>query len=407
MDFEDTKEEAEFRADARAFLNANATPFAVGEVAADQLAGNDPKLVKSAQAWQATKKDNGWACLTWPKEFGGRDATPIQQVIWSQEEAKFKVPPNIFGIGIGMLGPTLMAHGTEDQKSKYLERLARGDDIWCQLFSEPAAGSDVAGLRTRAVRDGDEWVINGQKIWTTGAHFCKYGMVITRSDPDAPKHKGLTYFIVDMEAPGVEVRPIRQINGGAMFNEVFFSDVRIPDANRVGDVNQGWRGAITTLMNERATIHARGLGTLGPMELLKIATEVDGPRGKAIDDSSVRQRLADFYVRANGLKYAGYRSLTALSKGSVPGPENSIGKMIGGPLRQEMAQFGMELQGSAGTLMDEEFGCQLSYLSAPGGRIAGGTDEIMRNILAERVLGLPAEPRVDKDVSFKDIPSGV
>ena len=364
-------------------------------------------VIKKAQTWQAIKKDNGWACLTWPKEYGGRDATPIEQVIWEQEEARYKVPPNIFSIGIGMLGPTLMKHGTERQKSKYLERLARGDDIWCQLFSEPAAGSDVAGLRTRAVRDGGDWVVNGQKIWTTGAHFCRYGMIITRTDPNAPKHKGLSYFIVDMQAPGVEIRPIRQINGSAMFNEVFFTDTRIPDADRVGEVGQGWRGALTTLMNERATIHARGLGALGPMELIQMAAKLDGRCTKAIDDPWVRQRLADFYVRASGLKYAGYRTLTALSKGPVPGPENSIGKMVGGPLRQQMAQFGMELQGIAGSVMDTDYGCQLAYLSAPGGRIAGGTDEIMRNILAERVLGLPPEPRVDKDIPFKDTLQGI
>ena len=407
MDFEDTKREAMFRAEVRGFLNTHATPLAVGEMVPDVFAACDLEVVEKAQAWQAIKKDDGWACLTWPKEYGGRDATPIEQVIWGQEEARYKVPPNIFSIGIGMLGPTLMKHGTEEQKLKYLERLARGDDIWCQLFSEPAAGSDVAGLRTRAIREGDDWIVNGQKIWTTGAHFCQYGMIITRSDPDAPKHKGLSYFIVDMQAPGVEVRPIRQINGGAMFNEVFFTDVRIPDANRVGEVGEGWRGALTTLMNERATIHARGLGALGPMELIQMASNVDGMRTKAIDDPSVRQRLADFYVRASGLKYVGYRTLTALSKGAVPGPENSIGKMVGGPLRQEMAQFGMELQGIAGSVMDTDYGCQLAYLSAPSGRIAGGTDEIMRNILAERVLGLPAEPRVDKDIPFKNISQGI
>ena len=232
-------------------------------------------------------------------------------------------------------------------------------------------------------------------------------MIITRTDPDAPKHKGLTYFIVDMNAPGVSINPIRQINDGTMFNEVFFTDVRIPDRQRVGAVNEGWQGAITTLMNERATIHARGLGAFGPMELLNIASQTEGLRTKAIDDASVRQRIADFYVRSSGLKYAGYRTLTALSKGAVPGPENSIGKMIGGPLRQQMAQFGMELQGIAGNLMDCDDACQQAYLTAPSGRIAGGTDEVMRNILAERVLGLPAEPRVDKDVSFRDIPQGV
>ncbi len=256
------------------------------------------------------------------------------------------------------------------------------------------------------MRDGEEWVVNGQKIWTTGAHFCKWGMVITRTDPDRPKHKGLTYFIVDMESPGVEVRPIRQMNGGTGFNEVFFTDVRIPDENRVGEVNEGWRGAITTLMNERATIGARPLQGVKPEDLLRLAGEVETARGPAVEDGAVRQQIADFYVKASGLRYTSYRTLTRLSRGEIPGPENSIHKMIGGPLRQQMAAFAMELQGIAGALMDERFQAQLSYLGAPGGRIAGGTDEIMRNILAERVLGLPEEPRVDKDVPFNEIPSG-
>jgi acyl-CoA dehydrogenase len=231
-------------------------------------------------------------------------------------------------------------------------------------------------------------------------------LVITRSDPHQPKHKGLTYFILVMESEGVEVRQIRQISGPANFNEVFFNDVRIPDSNRLGEVNEGWRGAITTLMNERATIGARGLGGFGPETLVRLAKEADTHRGKAIDDSGVRQKIADFHIRASGLKYTSYRTLTAMSRGAVPGPENSIGKMIGGPLRQQMAAFGMELQGMAGTLMDESFECQQTYLAAPGGRIAGGSDEIMRNIVAERVLGLPTEPRVDKEVAFNEIPSG-
>jgi acyl-CoA dehydrogenase len=406
MDFNDTPEEAQYRAKARAFLDKHAQLLPNGASAPAFGTANTDEDVKRSQQWQATKYDNGWACLTWPKEYGGQGATPIQQVIWNQEEPRYSTPANIFSIGIGMLGPTIMAHGTEAHKTTHLTRIARGDDIWCQMFSEPSAGSDLAGLRTRAVRDGDDWIINGQKIWTSGAHYCRYGLVITRSDPHQPKHKGLTYFILDMESEGVEVRQIRQISGPANFNEVFFNDVRIPDSNRLGEVNEGWRGAITTLMNERATIGARGLGGFGPETLVRLAKEADTHRGKAIDDSGVRQKIADFHIRASGLKYTSYRTLTAMSRGAVPGPENSIGKMIGGPLRQQMAAFGMELQGMAGTLMDESFECQQTYLAAPGGRIAGGSDEIMRNIVAERVLGLPTEPRVDKEVAFNEIPSG-
>jgi acyl-CoA dehydrogenase len=411
MDFADTPEEAEFRAEARAWLDANAERrLAPGESAIGFAERDDPDLIKKSQAWQAKKADAGWACLTWPTEYGGRGVTSIQNVIWNQEEGRYKTPPNIFGIGIGMLGPTLMAHGTDAQKATHLKRMARGDDIWCQLFSEPSAGSDLAGLRMSAVKDGDEWVINGQKIWTTGAHYCKWGMVVTRTDPNAAKHAGLTYFIVDMKSPGVEPKQIKQINGAAGFNEVFFTDVRVPDSNRISEVGNGWAVSITTLMNERASIGGGGGGT-GFNELVKLAksTELDGR--SAFEDSAVRQQLADFYITRKGLQYTGYRTLTALSRGTTPGPENSIGKLIAAPMGQKMAAFALELMGEAGgTMGAEQLGIddawQESYLGAPGMRIAGGTDEIMRNIIAERVLRLPPEVRLDKNVSFKDIPSG-
>jgi acyl-CoA dehydrogenase len=402
MDFNDTPQEAEFRAAARAFLTQHMKPLKPGE-SRDMLGErDDPDTIRKAQAWQATKKDNGWACLTWPKEYGGRDATPIQSVIWNQEEGKFDVPPNIFGIGIGMLGPTIMAHGTPEQKAQHLEKMARGDEIWCQLFSEPAAGSDLAGLRTTAVKKGDEWILNGQKIWTTGAHFSKWGMIVTRTDPTVPKHAGLTYFIVDMKSPGVEIRPIKQINGGKGFNEVFFSDVKVPDSNRVGRVGDGWRVALTTLMNERASIGG-GAGGTRPEDLIRIARNAELHGKPAIEDGAVRQTIADFYIRAQGLKYTGFRTLTSLSKGTTPGPESSIGKLVGAPMNQEIASFAIELQGLAGSQLGD---AQEAYLGSPGLRIAGGTDEIMRNILAERVLRLPPEPRLDKDTAFKDVPTG-
>jgi len=402
MDFNDTPQEAEFRAAARAFLSKHMKPLAPGEANSMLSERDDPDTIKRAQAWQALKKDNGWACLTWPKEFGGRDATPIQSVIWNQEEGKFAVPPNVFGIGIGMLGPTIMAHGTPEQKAKHLEKMARGDEIWCQLFSEPAAGSDLAGLRTTAMKKGDEWVLNGQKIWTTGAHFSKWGMIVTRTDPTVAKHAGLTYFIVDMKSPGVEIRPIKQINGGKGFNEVFFSDVKVPDSNRVGRVGDGWRVALTTLMNERASIGGGG-GGFRAEDLIRVARDAELHGRPAIEDGAVRQQIADFYVRAQGLKYTGFRTLTSLSKGTTPGPESSIGKLVGAPMNQEIASFAIELLGLAGSQLGD---AAEAYLGSPGLRIAGGTDEIMRNILAERVLRLPPEPRVDKDTAFKDIPTG-
>ena len=402
MDFNDTKAEAEFRAEARAFLTKHMKPLGPGEANNMLAERDDPDTIKRAKAWQATKKDNGWAVLTWPKEFGGREATPIQNVIWNQEEAKFRVPPAIFGIGLGMLGPTIMAHGTQAQKDRFIAKMARGDEIWCQLFSEPAAGSDLAGLRTSAVKKGDDWIINGQKIWTTGAHFSKWGMIVTRSDPTVPKHAGLTYFIVDMESPGIEIRQIKQINGGSGFNEVFFTDVKVPDSQRLGRVGDGWRVALTTLMNERASIGGGG-GGMRTDDLIRMARESEWNGRPALEDSAVRQKIADFYIRSSGLKYTGYRTLTALSKGTTPGPESSIGKLVGAPLGQEVSAFAIELQGLAGSAMGA---AQEGYLGSPGLRIAGGTDEIMRNILAERVLRLPPEPRLDKDSAFRDVPTG-
>jgi alkylation response protein AidB-like acyl-CoA dehydrogenase len=329
-------------------------------------------------------------------------------MIWNQEEAKYKTPPNIFAIGQGMLGPTIMVHGTDEQKKRYLRPMLRGEEIWCQLFSEPAAGSDLGGLRTTAVRDGDDWIINGQKIWTTGATYCKWGMVLTRTDPNAPKHRGITYFIVDMQSPGIEIRPIKQINGAASFNEVFFTDVRVSDKNRVGAINEGWRGAITTLMNERAAIGGGMAGGPGFGDLVRLVRETDWGGRPAIEDSAVRQQLAQLYIRMKGLQYTSYRTQTALSRGSTPGPEASIGKLVGAPLRQQIAKFAVDVQGQAGAMggdgAPQDAVWQLTYLGTPGLRLAGGTDEILRNIIAERILGLPPEVRVDKDLPFKEIP---
>jgi acyl-CoA dehydrogenase len=400
MDFNDTPEEARFRAEARSWLEANAEPLAPGE--RNELFAERADRLKEAKAWQARKADAGWACITWPREYGGRDATPIQSVIWNQEESRFRVPPNVFTIGLGMAGPTLMTHGTPEQKQRWLPKMRRGDEVWCQLFSEPSAGSDLANLRTQAVREGRHWVVNGQKIWTSGAHYSDWGILVTRSDPNVPKHAGLTYFVVDMHSKGIEIRPIKQINGASGFNEVFFTDVRVPDDQRLSEAGNGWAVAITTLMNERAAIG--GGDRAGFAELVKLAKQTG-----AFENPAVRQRLADFYIRAKGLEYTGYRALTALSRGQTPGPENSIGKLVGAPLRQQQAELGMEMLAEAGATLDSRYvdpTWQQAYLGAPGGRIAGGTDEIMRNIIAERVLRLPPEPRLDKNVAFRDVPTG-
>ena len=411
MDFNDTPQEAEFRARCHAWLVKNAEPLDPEQTAPSPLGEReDADTIERAREWQARKFDAGWAVLTWPKEYGGQGLGRMEQVIWNQEEAKFKTPPNIYTIGHGMLGPTLMAHGSEAQKERFLKAMARGQEVWCQLFSEPAAGSDLAGLQSRAVRDGDDWVLNGQKIWSTLAHHSKWGMIVVRTDPDAVKHAGLTYFIVDMEAPGIEVRPIRQINGGSGFNEVFFSDVRVPDANRVGAEGNGWRVALTTLMNERVAIGA-GASSGRFRDLFRLARAATRGGRPALEDSAVRQRLADFYVTAKGLQFTGYRTLSAASRGATPGPEGSVGKAVGAPLGQRMAAFALELQGAWGGLLDPSVApmdaiWQDTYLGAPGLRIAGGTDEILKNIVAERVLGLPPEIRVDKEKPFREIPTG-
>ena len=412
MDFNDTREEAAFRAKARTWLEANAERKQPDDPRRDALGERvSDEDIKVAQAWQKKKADAGWACIRWPLEYGGRGATPIQSVIWGQEEAQFRTPAPIFGIGHGMCGPTVMTHGTDEQKAQWLPKLLSGEEIWCQLFSEPSAGSDLAGLRTTAVRDGDNWIVNGQKTWTTGAQFCDWGILVTRHDATVPKHAGLTYFVVDMHAPGIEVRPIVQINGGTGFNEVFFTDVRIPDAYRLGEVGDGWRVAITTLMNERASIGAGGGGGGGIGDLMRTAAELEIDGKSALEDRAVRENLASFYVRSKGVELTGRRTTSALSQGKTPGPEASLLKLVGGKLIQEMADYGMEIQGTAGGTLDAAFtpdggSWQERYLGIPGLRIAGGTDEVLRNIIAERVLRLPPEVRMDKDVAYKDVPTG-
>ncbi len=401
MDFNDTPAEAEYRAEVQAWLEQNAPHY-------DRASENEAELIDRAKEWQAKKADAGWACLHWPKEYGGRGASPIESVIWQQEEAKFDVPTGIFAIGQGMCGPTMAAYATEEQKQRYLPPMARGDEIWCQLFSEPAAGSDLAGLRTKSERDGDDWIINGQKIWTSGAHYSDYGILVTRSDPSVPKHQGLTFFFLDMKSPGVEIKPIKQISGASNFNEVYFTDVRIPDSQRLGAVGDGWRVSITTLMNERLAVGSAG----GPdfADIFRLAKEIEINDQPAIKDNAIRDKLATWYCETSGLKFTKFRTQSALSRGETPGPEASIAKVVSAKKLQDIGSFGLDLMEMGGLVMEEsvmlEDGMfQGAYLGAPGLRIAGGTDEILRNIIAERVLGLPQDIRVDKGVSFNEIPT--
>ena len=401
MDFNDTPEEARFRKEAANWLAEN--------VPTDDAFRALPPL-QQAKIWQKRKYDAGWACIGWAPEFGGRGASPIEEVIWRQEESRYDLPSNFFLIGQGMIGPTLMAWASEEDKARFLPLLASGEEVWCQLFSEPAGGSDLAALRTRAERDGDDWMINGQKIWTSGAHYSDFGVIVVRTDPNVPKHKGLSYFYIDMKAPGVEVKPIKQLTGDADFNEVYFTDVRVSDSCRLGEVGQGWQVALTTLMNERAAIGG-GFGQMNVSLAMSVAEDLEIDGQPALSNAAVRARIADWYVQEAGLKYTGYRSLTALSRGAPPGPENSIGKLVGAPKMQAMASYLMDLLGASGAIADENLAVkagiiQRAYMGAPGLRIAGGTDEIMANIIAERVLGLPQEPRLDKGIPFNEVPTG-
>ncbi|HEX7758576.1 MAG TPA: acyl-CoA dehydrogenase [Caulobacteraceae bacterium] len=414
MNFDDTPEEAAFRAQARAWIDANAPAQYLEALQTSgfgnlNLDGADPMAV--SKAWQKKKADAGWACLHWPKDYGGRGATPIQRVIWGQEEGPYGALGGIFIIGHGMCGPTMMAYASEEQKRRYLPPLASGEEIWCQLFSEPAGGSDLAGLRTKAEKAPDgsgDWIINGQKIWTSGAHYSDMAILITRTDPTVPKHKGLTMFFLSMKSPGIEIRPIKQANGQSGFNEVFFNDVRIPDAQRLGAVGGGWGVSLTTLMNERLSIGS-GMSTGFP-ELFELCCRLETPNGLAIDDRAVRSKLATWAIRTTGLKYNGFRALSAISRGENPGPENSIGKLVAGPTMQEIAMFAIDLQAQGGVATDPDLAAanarfQAMLLRSPATRVEGGTDEILRNIIAERVLGLPADIRVDKDVPFNQIPT--
>jgi alkylation response protein AidB-like acyl-CoA dehydrogenase len=411
MNFDDTPQEAAFRAQAKAWIAANAPKQYEDELRKASLGRIQLKsanILEVAKAWQKKKADAGWAVPHWPKDYGGRGATPIERVIWQQEEGVFGKLGALFIIGHGMCGPTMMVYASEDQKRHYLPPLASGENIWCQLFSEPAGGSDVAGLRTRAEPDGNDWIINGQKIWTSGAHYSDYGILITRTDPNVAKHKGLTMFFLDMKSPGVEIKPIRQANGQSEFNEVYFTDVRIPDVQRLGAVNDGWNVSLTTLMNERMSIGANV--ATGFPELFEFCGNLMLEDGLAIDDRAVRSKLASWAVRASGLKYTSYRAISALSRGERPGPENSIGKLVAGSMLQDIASYALDLQGAAGVLtgpddIEAAGKFQAMLLRAPATRVEGGTDEILRNIIAERVLGLPGDIRVDKDVPFNKIPT--
>lgn len=411
MNFEDSKEEAEFRTKVRAWLDAHAKKRV--KKTTDAGEGEDFSMsdLAAARAWQKTKAEAGYARITWPKGMGGIGGTPMQSIIFSQEEANYDVPSGApFVIGLGMCIPTLMTYGTDEDKKRYVLPAVQGDEIWSQLFSEPAGGSDVANLRMRAEKSGDTWTINGSKIWTTGAMISDYGLLLTRTDPNVPKHKGLTMFYFSMRSPGVDVRPIKQASGTSGFSEIFLTDVKIPDSQRLGEVGQGWGVALTTLMHERLAVGGGQGSPVDVPQLIELARSIELEDGPALKNAAVREKIADWYVRSAGLRYTTFRTMTALSKGEQPGPEASIAKVIVAPKLQDLAAYALELQGEAGVIQGREAAMQGMFQGAffwgAGLRIAGGTDEILRNIIAERVLGLPPDLRVDKDVPFNKIPTG-
>jgi alkylation response protein AidB-like acyl-CoA dehydrogenase len=404
MDFQDTPEDAAFRAEARAFLEEYAPPRgSPGDFLTAYHNGQmaPAEYVKRCKAWQGVLAEHGWACITWPEAYGGRDGTGTQAAIFAEEHARFGVSMAVFAVGIGMAGPTIIAHGTPEQKKRFLPPLRRGEEVWCQLFSEPGAGSDLAGLSTRAERDGDEWIVNGQKVWTSGAADADLGILLARTDADQPKHRGITYFLVDMRQPGVEIRPLKQMTGASHFSEVFLTDVPVPADRVLGDVNAGWGVALTTLANERFFIGEGGTGP-GVAELLSLARA----RGRT-GDAAVRQGLAEAYIRAEILRYLALRVRTAAQRGETPGPEANVMKLCSAQQRKRLGELALTVQGPEGMLLGEDAAVggvwQQQFLAAPSIRIAGGSDEIQRNIIGERVLGLPAEPRVDKGVPFREL----
>jgi alkylation response protein AidB-like acyl-CoA dehydrogenase len=378
VDLRDTPEEAAFRAELRAWLETNLPEERRGGRGGAQRFDDS-----FGREWSKLLYEGGYAGLTWPKEYGGAGAPYSFQAIFYEEMARANAPGHVGVIGLGMAGPTIMAHGSEEQKQAHLSKILSAEEIWCQGFSEPDAGSDLAAARTRAERRGDVYVVNGQKVWSSFAHIADFCILVTQSDPDAPRYQNLTYLIVDMHSPGVEVRPLRQITGEAEFNEIFFNDVEVPVSNRLGDEGQGWQVAMTTLLHERGTL---GFALTASLEssvnkLLEVARErVNGEEG-------TRERIATEWIELQALRYTNYRSLGTLQRTGIPGPEGSAIKLRWSEQNQRLTKLGRELLGPEGILNDGWWHHQ--QLRSRGNTIEAGTSEVLRNIVAERVLGLP------------------
>jgi alkylation response protein AidB-like acyl-CoA dehydrogenase len=406
MDVDDTPAEAAVRAEARAWLESVAKRRGEGNgdwrsfrAKTDE---QDAAHLEMAKAWQRTKFEAGWAAIHWPVEHGGRGQSGIEAGVFAEEESHFDVSARFFVVGIDMAGPTLMAHGTQEQQKRFLEPMLRGDEVWCQLFSEPGAGSDLASLSTRAERDGDEWVLTGQKVWTSSAHTSDWAICLARTDPDAPKHAGITYFLVDMHAPGVEVRGLRQIDDAIHFNEVFLDGVRVPHEHVVGEVGGGWSVAMTTLTAERTSIGEGG--QTGWRDVAELAARFDRDT-----DPVLRQEIARLHTRELIQRWLVYRVRTAAAKGVAPGPEASVLKLVNSHQVEHIGSVLMTLLGATGTLWHDDAPdrgfWQDVFLFQWSSRIGGGTENIQRNILAERVLGLPREPDPLKGRPWRDLPT--
>jgi alkylation response protein AidB-like acyl-CoA dehydrogenase len=376
VDLSLSPEEEAFRDELRSWLEENHP--------GEEPRGSEDEVFEFRLDWQRKLHDARWAGVSWPEEYGGRGASLMEQAIFSDEMVRAKAPSPANVLGLAMGGPTVIAHGTDDQKERFVAPILSGDEIWCQGFSEPESGSDLASLKTKAVKSNGDWLVTGQKVWTTFAHHAKWCMLVARTDPDVPKHKGLTYFLMDMEQEGVQVRPLRQITGEAEFNEIFMEDARIPDENVVGGVGNGWMVAITTLMHERSGIAFASAGQVKRdfAELLELARE----RG-ADDDPAMRQRLAQLYIESQSLSLNAFRGLTGIMKHGQPGPEGSVSKWQWSDLNQSLSETAMDIRGPEGPVMDSPW--TYRFLRARANSIEGGTTEILKNIVAERVLGLP------------------
>lgn len=394
MDFDFTPGEQAFRREVRAWLQAHLPEDL--HLGAFAFSRADREEVERLRAWQRTLYEGGWVGLNWPREFGGRGASIVEQVIFYEELARAQAPPPINRGGLSMLGPTLMAHGTGAQQRRFLPKILTAEEIWCQGFSEPDAGSDLANLKTRAEREGGHFVVTGQKVWTSLAHVADWGFFLVRTDPDAPRHKGISFLLVDMRSPGITLRPLRQITGEAEFNEVFLDGVRVPVDNVVGEVNRGWEVALTTLAYERDLLtFIRNISLRMAVErLVALARRTRRDGGRAADDPLIRQRVAALLIQDRCLQLNGYRSLTRLIKGRAPGPEGSTSKLSWSQVDQELAELATEILGCASQLAEgpwapDEGQWAYNCLLARASTIRAGTSEILKNILGERVLGLP------------------